>query len=379
MNLFFAGRKVLFTIFCLVVSAVILYAIPMQLNFQGRLTDNAGMPYNGTENIIFTLFDSEAAGNSLWMETHNNVVITNGIFNIVLGSYTAFTDTVFNADDVWLEIQPGTDVLAPRQKFVSVPYTFTAANAAKLNGMTYDMFLSTGGGIVEGDVIITGTATIRGSLAIGGDAADTRLRVDGEVKSVVNSVEFYMIPKGGIIMWSGAEADIPAGWALCDGTNGTPDLRNRFVIGAGDTYAFGDLGGETTHYHTVDIATTASTTAGAHTHSIDVPITTSSSDSHSHTANTFWFSRDIAFSSSGGGAGSWYINITNASSGGDRLDPVSWGGATSSDAHTHTTNPAAFNTVSGGDHTHTVDPASSDSSTTTTIPPYFSLCFIMKL
>lgn len=39
-------------------------------------------------------------------------------------------------------------------------------------------------------------------------------------------------PVGGIIMWSGAIANIPSGWALCDGTNGTPDLRNRFVIGA---------------------------------------------------------------------------------------------------------------------------------------------------
>ena len=41
------------------------------------------------------------------------------------------------------------------------------------------------------------------------------------------------IPVGGVIMWSGSVANIPTGWALCDGTNGTPDLRNNFVIGAG--------------------------------------------------------------------------------------------------------------------------------------------------
>ena len=40
------------------------------------------------------------------------------------------------------------------------------------------------------------------------------------------------IPVGGIIMWSGAIATIPSGWALCNGSNGTPDLRNTFVIGA---------------------------------------------------------------------------------------------------------------------------------------------------
>lgn len=51
------------------------------------------------------------------------------------------------------------------------------------------------------------------------------------------------VPNGAIIMWSGTVATIPNGFLLCDGTNGTPDLRNRFVIGAGDTYAVGATGG----------------------------------------------------------------------------------------------------------------------------------------
>lgn len=42
------------------------------------------------------------------------------------------------------------------------------------------------------------------------------------------------IPSGGIILWSGTIATIPAGWALCNGENGTPDLRDRFVICASD-------------------------------------------------------------------------------------------------------------------------------------------------
>ena len=54
---------------------------------------------------------------------------------------------------------------------------------------------------------------------------------------------FGYVPQGGIIMWSGAIVDIPAGWALCDGTNGTPNLQDRFVVGAGDNYAVGDTGG----------------------------------------------------------------------------------------------------------------------------------------
>lgn len=56
--------------------------------------------------------------------------------------------------------------------------------------------------------------------------------------------------QGMIVMWSGAIVDIPDGWVLCDGDNGTPDLRNRFVLGAGDTYAVDDTGGADSHTHT---------------------------------------------------------------------------------------------------------------------------------
>lgn len=51
------------------------------------------------------------------------------------------------------------------------------------------------------------------------------------------------IPAGMISIWSGLESNIPSGWVICDGTNGTPDLRNMFVLGAGDKYMVGDSGG----------------------------------------------------------------------------------------------------------------------------------------
>jgi hypothetical protein len=71
---------------------------------------------------------------------------------------------------------------------------------------------------------------------------------------------------GMIILWSGSLGSIPTGWVLCDGTNSTPDLRNRFVIAAGDTYAVGATGGSAdaivvTHTHT------ATVTDPGHTHS----------------------------------------------------------------------------------------------------------------
>lgn len=91
-------------------------------------------------------------------------------------------------------------------------------------------------------------------------------------------------------MWSGTVASIPAGWALCNGSNGTPDLRNRFVLGYDAVGTIGATGGTNQHNHTVNIAPfdsgigigTALTGngggngTGTHHHTIDPPSTTTS-------------------------------------------------------------------------------------------------------
>lgn len=64
------------------------------------------------------------------------------------------------------------------------------------------------------------------------------------------------VPTGLIAIWSGSTGSIPSGWLLCNGTNGTPDLRNSFILGAGDTYSVGQTGGSTdaivvSHTHTI--------------------------------------------------------------------------------------------------------------------------------
>lgn len=52
-----------------------------------------------------------------------------------------------------------------------------------------------------------------------------------------------------IALWSGAIVDIPVGWVLCDGTQGTPNLQNRFILGAGDFFNPNDTGGSVNHNH----------------------------------------------------------------------------------------------------------------------------------
>lgn len=88
------------------------------------------------------------------------------------------------------------------------------------------------------------------------------------------------LPVGSIIMWSGAEDAIPVGWALCNGENGTPDLRGKFVLGASDSYSVGATGGEATH-----ILTTPEIPAHSHNLSLLYTYVQSGSSSAVYTYN----------------------------------------------------------------------------------------------
>jgi hypothetical protein len=76
------------------------------------------------------------------------------------------------------------------------------------------------------------------------------------------------VPVGGIVMYSGTFADIPANWALCDGSGSTPDLADKFVIGTATEGDIGDTGGSETHTH--DPGTLA---VAAHTTAADTAVT----------------------------------------------------------------------------------------------------------
>lgn len=71
-----------------------------------------------------------------------------------------------------------------------------------------------------------------------------------------------MLPSGIILLWSGAIGNIPSGYVICDGNNNTPDLRNQFIVGAGDTYAVDATGGNILHKHLY--------TGDGHTHNLAV-------------------------------------------------------------------------------------------------------------
>src|SRR5436190_4634054 len=82
--------------------------------------------------------------------------------------------------------------------------------------------------------------TVAGTGIVVPQGTFAALRCDG-----TNVVKMDLARKGDIKIWSGATTDIESGWQLCDGTNGTPNLRDKFLVGAGTTYAVAATGGAT--------------------------------------------------------------------------------------------------------------------------------------
>jgi len=113
----------------LLCSAVIATAdIPHNIAYQGRLTDTSGVPREGSFAITFRIYDAEAAGTMLWEETHPNVTVSGGIFDILLGSITPL-DLSFDAQ-YYLAIQVGGDPeMIPRQIIASSGYAYRAETA----------------------------------------------------------------------------------------------------------------------------------------------------------------------------------------------------------------------------------------------------------
>lgn len=168
------------------------------------------------------------------------------------------------------------------------------------------------------------------------------------------------VPVGFIGMWSGSIVSIPAGWALCNGTNGTPNLLNKFVVAAGDTYAPGATGGSLT-----------SAAGGSHTH------TEASAGSHNHTGTSGSTalilsqipSHTHTYLEANGGAAELGTGYTGTS-GYASLVTANSGAAGSGAGHTHTIGTEAA-------HTHTINAVADHTHAVT--PPYYALAYIMKV
>jgi len=283
--------------------------------YQGRIADAAGAPLTGVYSMVFRLYAASAGGAPVWEEQWtgpNSVAVSDGLFNVMLGSLNPIPQALITGStNLFLGITVGTDdEMTPRMQLGSVPYAIQALT------------------VPDGSVTVA-------KLSDG--AVETSKLADGAITAAKLAADIPMgVPRGTIVMWAGALADIPAGWALCDGTNGTPNLLDRFILGVDAGQNPGETGGANTKTLTVD-------NLPAHTHAF----TTASGGSHSHGTK---IENDDKFEDGSNKGG-----VDNTSSSG-------------------------LSTTTDGSHTHNgVTNASGAGAAFDVRPKYFRLAFIVKM
>lgn len=201
-------------------------------------------------------------------------------------------------------------------------------------GTSGDPFTVAGTLVSSGQVDITGAFRLDGTAGASGQVL---LSAGGSNTPTWGNT----FVAGMIMLWSGSSATIPSGWLLCDGSNSTPDLRNRFVVGATSTYAVGATGGS------------ADAIVVSHTHA-----TTVTDPQHNH--------------------------LTGIA---DEVNPFSTSLARYGYQDNWANARISYNTGTPGTDTFTsssstgisvTNQSTGSSGTNANLPPYYALCYIMK-
>ena len=170
----------------------------------------------------------------------------------------------------------------------------------------------------------TFTGTPAASTASAGTNT-TQIATTAFVTTAIAAATAALIPAGMIMIWSGSVGSVPSGWVLCNGSNSTPDLRDKFVVGAGNSYAVGGTGGS------------ANAIVVSHTHTATV---TDPGHSHSYTISDYNCNQNSGQTQAGAAlSGTTGSNTTGISVG------ISTTGSSGNNAN---------------------------------LPPYYALCYIMK-
>lgn len=306
-------------------------ATGVSISYQGRLMDGNGRALEIDQskplNVAFKIYDVQTGGTALWGNSIAILPDSQGYFNVEL--YDGAGSPISGVPSSGLA-----SVIATKARSSTLFIGLTVQNSTgeiaprqKLLSVPVSAFAlnadaASGNFSVAGTATLNGDVTANGNLAVKGTTTVAGMTVTGTINLSGTGARIQtpegvdLIPRGVIVMWSGTKDNIPKGWALCDGKDGRPNLQNMFVIGAGDKYGPRATGGTETETLTVD----------------QIP-------SHSHTFGLGWgWSYDDV-----GGAKYWRLS---GSDGG-------WQGL-STDA-------------TGGGKPHN------------NMPPYYALCYIMKL
>ncbi len=130
--------------------------VPQVISYQGRLTNGVGAPLDTTVTVVFTIYSDSLGATNLWSETHPGVAIKEGLFQVLLGSVTPLSGSVFDGSKRWLGVQlqggPAATVLSP---IVSTAYAY---RSIKSDTAAYALTGAGGGGDITAVVADTGLA-----------------------------------------------------------------------------------------------------------------------------------------------------------------------------------------------------------------------------
>lgn len=178
------------------------------------------------------------------------------------------------------------------------------------------------------------------------------------------------IPSGLICMWSGSISGIPSGWYLCDGSNGTPDLRDRFIKGAGSGVGAGAMGGSSNHSH----ANHANLSHANHSHDSHTGLTHADHNHDTHSGSFTHSNETLSHSAP----------TTGVATGTDKTVVTSVGNHTghTHDDHSYSLTHSSESIGSHGTLSHSQEAIAAHSinahSTANHEPLYYAVLFIMK-
>ncbi len=209
-------------------------AVPSTISYQGRLTDAAGTPVNGTVTMVFSIYNAASGGAAIWTETQS-VAVSQGIYNVVLGSVIPI-GLPFDVN-YYIGLRVGSDAeMTPRQPLTSIGYAFraeisnSAATVASVSGATFTNLAAIpgGAGIIPSANIPATTSIGAGVIteaSVSATAAITTSKLNGPVSSIPGNGLGSLATKSSI-----SSADISGPVDVAHGGTGTV---NGSITGTG--------------------------------------------------------------------------------------------------------------------------------------------------
>ena len=212
--------------------------VPNQMHYQGQLTDEAGAPLDTTISMVFAIYDDPTGLTSLWSESQDSVVITYGLFNVLLGSVNSIPDTLFADTGRWLGITIGSDPeIEPRTKMVTVPFAFRVSTVDGSTGGTIWGDVSVQSDLdLNGDLRVTGKATIGpgvGNVGTSAFAAGEDNLVEGDWSTVSGGLGNYAGGQHAVVGGGSSNSADSSGSTIGGGESNTV-IGLRGTIGGGE-------------------------------------------------------------------------------------------------------------------------------------------------